>query len=267
MVNACPLIKNVTPVFSQGTSSLEIKTTTDVGKIMNLEGYLDGTTYPAVEIDCDTNSTTTGCRGGALFIELDRPTTNILASWDGNPDTGLKMTINNRANNTTSSGGTRAIDAYARNRGAGHAWVNGMLLNARNDSGCECPEVISAKFQVENYGTIATTAIGVDINMLNEGAVATDETALRIRNTNASLATACVSAIQVTKGATNLGFDYVIDTSGADAINTAVMRLYDDGTVCNDTNATGSQTMAGYLTVVVGSATRYIWLASNAPTA
>jgi len=61
--------------------------------------------------------------------------------------------------------------------------------------------------------------------------------------------------------------DFVSGIEMTDCISSEVFKFADDGTVCNDANATGSATTAGYLTVKVGSATRYIWLASAAPTA
>jgi hypothetical protein len=57
---------------------------------------------------------------------------------------------------------------------------------------------------------------------------------------------------------------YLIDGgTSTDLLGTAVLRVPDDGTVCHDTD-TGDGTaiarsdFAGYLTVVVGTATRYI---------
>jgi len=67
------------------------------------------------------------------------------------------------------------------------------------------------------------------------------------------------------------GADYLIDGgTGTSLLGTAVLRLPDDGTVANDTD-TGSATdlqfsdFTGFLTVVVGSATRYIPLLTNKP--
>ena len=55
-----------------------------------------------------------------------------------------------------------------------------------------------------------------------------------------------------------------------DLLNTAVLRLPDDGTVCHDTD-TGSATdlqfsdFTGYITVIIGTATRYIPLLTSKP--
>jgi len=65
--------------------------------------------------------------------------------------------------------------------------------------------------------------------------------------------------------------DYLIDGGTAtDLIDTAILRLPDDGSVCHDTD-TGSGTdlqfsdFTGYITVVIGTATRYIPLLTNKP--
>jgi hypothetical protein len=67
------------------------------------------------------------------------------------------------------------------------------------------------------------------------------------------------------------GAAYLIDGgTGTSLLGTAVLRVPDDGTVCHDTD-TGSGTdlqfsdFNGYLTVVVGTATRYIPLLASKP--
>ena len=76
------------------------------------------------------------------------------------------------------------------------------------------------------------------------------------------------SAFYVDKDATMTDWDYALEVT--DAISTGVLKVADDGTVCNDTD-TGSATdlqfsdFKGYLTVTVGSATRYIPLLESKP--
>lgn len=62
--------------------------------------------------------------------------------------------------------------------------------------------------------------------------------------------------------------DFVSGIEMTDCISSEVFKFADDGTVCNDGNsqAITNLTTAGYLKVKVGSAVRYIWLGSNAPT-
>jgi len=61
--------------------------------------------------------------------------------------------------------------------------------------------------------------------------------------------------------------DFVSGIEMTDCVSDEVFKFADDGTVCDDTKnqAISNLTTAGYLKVKVGSAVRYIWLASNAP--
>ena len=202
-------------------------------------------------------------RGGAVAINLNRYV--AISSWDGNHDLALKVQCNNNIAQT--SGQRCTAIAYQARAYANCTKVCGVEGNSRVNSGVLCPTVYGINHTVEIYGTVATTIYGLYMDMRNEGAAPTTSAAIFCYNSNASLATAIGAAIMVSKGATNLGFDYLIDSLGADCINTAVLRAYDDGDVCNDTASTGSfANAAGYLTVVVGTATRYIHLSSAKPT-
>mgnify|MGYP001444930818 CR=1 FL=1 len=211
------------------------------------------------------SNTNTPCKQGVVRIGMTRlDTAPITTGWDGNADCALRIFAYNEAENT---GGQRsvAIECQAT------SWddcseLRGIATGAKCKSGA-CPTIYGITNTVEVYGTNATAAYGLYTDMRLEGAMPTTSAGLLVTNTNVGLATAVGAALMVTKSATNLGFNYLIDSLGADCINTAVLRVYDDGTVCNDTNATGAATPAGYLTVVVGTATRYIYLSSTAPTA
>lgn len=221
---------------------------------------------PWLKFDLYVSHLTMPCRDGAIKISLTRTADYATSSTDGNPDTALKIQNTNAAVCTGSSGYVRAIDYQARSNG-NCVEVTGINGNTRVSVGATATSVIGITHRCEIYGTVSTTLIGVDINMSNEGAAATTSAGLRIRNTNASTPTAIGSAILVTSTDT-VGFDYLIDSVSTDCINTAVLRVYDDGTVAKSTGATGSFTNgAGYLTIKVGTATRYIHLASAAPTA
>jgi hypothetical protein len=211
-----------------------------------------------------SSSTTAPCRQGAVKVSLTRAT--AVVTWDGNADTALKVYCLNSVANSA-GGRNTAIDYQARTN-YDTTKICGVEGNTRVSSGAACPTMYGINHTCEIYGTVATALYGLYMDMRNEGAAATTSAGLLVNNSNASLATTIGSALRVTKGATNLGFDYLIDANSTDALNTAVMSLYDDGTVCNDTNATGCfANGAGYLTVVVGAATRYIHLSSAAPTA
>jgi len=75
-------------------------------------------------------------------------------------------------------------------------------------------------------------------------------------------------AIYIKKAASALDWKYGIEFT--DCVSDAILKVADDGTVCHDTD-TGSGTdlqfsdFTGYITVVVGSATRYIPLLTSKP--
>lgn len=204
------------------------------------------------------------CRQGAVRIQMTRTSAYPLTASDGNPDVALKIMALNSATNV-SDGRIRGLDLQSRSNGNIVA-VYGIESNTRV-SGSTCTYMSGIHHRCEIYGTVTTELYGVDVEMSNEGAAATTSAALLLRNTDASTGNRIGAAIRILNAGTNAGFDYAIDASASDCINTADFKFYDDGTVNNDTNGTGSATTAGYLTVVVGTATRYIWLANAAPTA
>jgi len=122
---------------------------------------------------------------------------------------------------------------------------------------------------------------------LNTGALAsaascTVESATTLTIDSGAILAGLVVDSSVNAGTTNNGtFDgiYIKKASGAldfvsgiemtDCISGEVFKFADDDTICNDdhSQAISNLTTAGYLTVKVGSSTRYIWLGSNAPTA
>jgi hypothetical protein len=225
------------------------------------------TNTPYLDFNLYASSLTMPARAGAIRMQLTRTADYPITTWDGNADTTLKVYNLNAAANAA-GGRIIALDFQARSN-ALITQVSGIEGNTRVSSGATATTMYGILHTCEIYGTVSTTLYGMKIDMRNEGAAPTTSAAIHLTNSNASLATAIGAAISVTKGATNLGFDYLIDSLAADCINTAVLRVYDDGTVCNDTNATGTFAtyQKGYLTVIVGTATRYIWLADTAPTA
>ena len=221
-------------------------------------------TTPWLMFELFSNSTTAPARNGAVNITLSRYVATT--TWDGNADTALKLQCNN---NIACPAGVRVTAlAYQARAYADCTKVCGVEGNSRVNVGITCPTVYGINHTVEVYGTVATAMYGMYMDMRNEGAVPTDSAGIKIHNSAASLATNIIgAAVQISKGAVNGGFEYLIDASSSDACNTALFKFYDDGTIANDTNATGAATPAGYLTVIVGTETRYIYLSSTAPTA
>jgi len=220
-------------------------------------------TTPWLMFDLFSNSPTAPARNGALNVTLNRYI--AMTTWDGNADCALKVQCNNQI--ACPAGQRSTAIAYQARAYADCTKVVGVEGNSRVNVGVTCPTVYGINHTVEIYGTVATVMYGLYMDMRNEGAAPTTSAALFVNNSNASLGTAVGAALMVSKGSVNLGFDYLIDSLSADCINTAVLRVYDDGDVCNDTVSTGSfASAAGYLTVVVGTATRYIHLSSAKPT-
>ncbi|MFA5387953.1 MAG: hypothetical protein WC322_06250 [Candidatus Paceibacterota bacterium] len=116
-------------------------------------------------IDEEVSDTTHGVRQGAIGVSVNRASTAALASWDGNPDCGLKMQVYNRANNA-SGGATRGLDILARNRDATGAttWVNGGTITAENSTGS---------------GGV-TDLIGLEVHAKNNGVASGDVKCLRV---------------------------------------------------------------------------------------
>lgn len=227
---------------------------------------------PWLDFELYTSKLDRPCRAGAVRVQLIRTPEYplVTGTWDGNADVALKVYNVNYAVNV-SAGRLISIDYQSRTN-ADCSIVQGIEGNTRVSVGKTAATMIGISHTCEIYGTVSTTLYGMSIDMRNEGAAATTSAGIRITNSNNSLAIPIGAAIRLEHSGAdvnNTGFNYIIDALASDCINTAVLRVYDDGTVCNDTYATGTFAtyQKGYLTVVVGTATRYIWLADTAPTA
>jgi len=129
--------------------------------ILNRDAMTSGDSSMAFQIDAEATSTTAGIRQGAMSISLERTSSYPLASWDGNPDCGLKMAITNRAANA-SGGAVRGLDINARNRDATGAvtWINGAYITAENSSGSGgLTNVTGAEVHAKNNGVASGDVI------------------------------------------------------------------------------------------------------------
>lgn len=155
-----------------------------------------------------------GYRQGAINIAVDRALGEDVV-WDGNPDTAIKIAVNNRAANAANEGAVRGIDVSARNRGADASWANGGSINARNDSGSTIYQLIGIQTRLENYGTCETELIGLDVNLSCENDTgAPTKTGIVIRNTDQSAQGAVDEAVKISHTSTN-GFDAFLTAAGA----------------------------------------------------
>jgi hypothetical protein len=170
-------------------------------------------------------------RQGAVNVAMTRPLSNDVV-WDGNPDCGLKLSARNYAANATNTGAVRGLDIAARNSGTNTSWVNSVNFGARNDSGKTTYTLTGITTRLENYGTVATEAIGLDVNMSIENDTGTPtKYGIRVRNTDASGMTAVGAVLAVSNSSTN-GFNALVDLDGttAGAATTMVSTTGTDAT-------------------------------------
>ena len=156
-----------------------------------------------------------GFRNGVLNVQMIRLSTQAwAATWDGNPDEGVKIIARNYANNldgATRIGGERALNLQARNSGTNLSWVKTVEVNARNDSGKNVSELHCLHVRAENYGNVYTDVKGLDIEMSDENTTQGQERmALHVRNTDASGMSAVEEVIKITHGAASGGFTNLI---------------------------------------------------------
>ena len=156
-----------------------------------------------------------GFRQGAHSISMERAVGQDHV-WDGNPDAGLKIGATNRAANASSEGAVRGLDISARNRGDNLAWAHGGNINARNDSGSSIDELQGIGTRIENYGALATSIIGIDVNLSDESNAGGAHTVhgIRIRNTDQSAQPVVDAALLISHTSTN-GFDALIEAAAA----------------------------------------------------
>jgi hypothetical protein len=179
-----------------------------------IAGGNSNSSNPLLKVDADTDDVANGVRQGALFIGLNRPSTNALTSWDGNPDCALKIQAYNRAANG-SDGGTRGIDVNARNRDSGtESWINTIYATAENSANTIDTSTVG-EFHMKNNGVVSTAHYGVLIQDDSQGTSSGATYGLYIYTANYNPGGGRDAAIQInsqnTSGWTNgVGFDGVI---------------------------------------------------------
>lgn len=157
-----------------------------------------------------------GARQGLLNVQVTRQLGSDF-TWDGNPDAGIKVISRNFAANVAGQGAERAIDIQARNSGTFLSLVSGANINVRNDVGKTCVSLSGVDIRVEDYGTITTEAVGLNVNMSVENSTGSPGTyGIRVRNTDGSAQAAIKGVIQVSNTSTN-GFDNFLVLDAADA--------------------------------------------------
>jgi hypothetical protein len=135
-----------------------------------LDGTVDSVLKMTASISClelntDPAPVQAAARQGVIGVTGTRPTTFPFVTWDGNPDTGMKMVITNAAANTIARGAVRGLDIQARNKGsvATCSYLNAIYATAENAN-----------------NTISQMYVG-QLNMKNSGVV-TDNYGLVIQD-------------------------------------------------------------------------------------
>jgi len=168
-------------------------------------------------VEQEVLSGTKAFRQGAFNLQINRAAGEADSAWDGNPDCALKLGATNRATgNAAGDGAVRGIDVTARNRGTNINWVNGASLNARNDSGKQASSLTGVSIRAENYGNVADSIVGLDVNLSDENANVDPHTTtgILVRNTDQSGMPAADSALKVSHTSTN-GFDAMLEADAA----------------------------------------------------
>ena len=160
----------------------------------------------------DMEPTGAEMRRGAITIDIWRSDD---FAWAGSPDAGIKISVDNAADNSDASGAIRSIDTTARNRGNDINWVHGIHAGVRNDSGSNCYEIVGFSTRVENYGVMNTQCMGIDVNLsIESDDGAGSKTGILVRNTDQSAQTAVDEVIKISHTSTN-GFEHLINFAGA----------------------------------------------------
>jgi len=196
-------------------------------------------------IDGDQNAVFTGGvnqKTYGLFVNARRPLGSG-ATLDSN-DAVVKGSYNNYAVNDANFI-IRGMNFSASNRAGGVTGMLDNLLGCSGKSGGTVTRIVGLTVSTENFGTVSGVYGGIDIQLKNEGAVATEEYGLKIENINNSLGTAVGSAILVSDTGANIGFTTGLNLNGATLVNQIVLsngiKLTVSGDIITFTDAGGTK--------------------------
>ena len=199
---------------------------------------------PLLKVEGYTNDTAEGVRQGLVNVNMNRASTNALATWDGNKDIGMKINAYNYAANGT-NGGIEGLEILARNTGTGatNALVKGMNVTAENKTGAgQVTSMQTAMFTLKNNGVVATSNYGVEIQDESQGTNPTATALLRFSTSAVNPASGAVPA------AINIASK---NTAGITNLIYAESETLDCATIGNGTYSTAE----GYFTIKVGANT------------
>ena len=208
---------------------------------------LGGDTYssmPIANILAYTSCTTAGVRQGVLNVGINRASTDVLATWDGNKDIAMKINAYNYANNTT-NGGVEGLEILARNTGtnAHVSLIKGMACTAENKtgSGVTAVSMLSGELSLKNNGIVTTSMTCLQLTDESQGTNPATGVAMLRFTTGAASAAGGQSPAVINIAAKN--------TSGFPFLIYAESETVDSAVVGGGTYSTAE----GYFKVKVGA--------------
>lgn len=215
-----------------------------------------------VELWGNATSLIAGSRQGALNIGVSRSSSYAMTSSDGNPDTGLKVTVTNRSASGT-YGRTRAVDVTAdlRDSGSEGLYVEGMQMTAKTRSGTTVTDVCVSRFIIDHGATGSGSIVGVQIQDNSQSGTGT-RYGLLINSTNYNITRENGIFIDSLNGSWTNAMSFngtitnVFDFENTDGTNGCTIGTYSSGKSANPD---------GDIKMDVDGNTKYIYLYTNKP--
>ncbi|HEC60727.1 hypothetical protein LCGC14_0461120 [marine sediment metagenome] len=217
-----------------------------------------------IELWGNATSLIAGSRQGAINIGVSRSSSYIMTSSDGNPDTGLKVTVTNRSASLAYAR-TRALDITAdlRDAGAGGVYVEGMQMTAKTRSGTFVTDVCVSRFIIDHGATGTGSIVGVQIQDNSQSGTGT-RYGLLINSTNYNITRENGIFIDSLNGSWvnamsfNGTITYAFAFENNDGTNGCTIGTYSSGKSANPSGDIKVDVAAG--------STKYIYLYENKPT-
>jgi hypothetical protein len=179
---------------------------------------------------------TTAQKTYALGINVTRPAGSV-ATGDSN-DALIRGSYSNYAANDANFI-IRGINTLVTNRSGGTLGMLDNLISVANRVGGTVPIVNGITVNAENFGVNATQHSAADFSIKNEGAKATKEWGVRVRNLNNSVAGPADAAYLVEEMTlVNTGWNYILDANGVKNPFHAFARMPNGGIVYYGTQTT-----------------------------
>ncbi len=206
---------------------------------------------------------TKASRQGCLNIDASRSSSYAMTTTDGNPDTGLKVTVKQRS----ASAGyarTRALDITAdlRDSGSASQFVEGMQMTAKSRSGTTVVDMTVSRFIIDNGATASGNIVGVQVQDNSQSATGTMYGIL-LNSSNYNITREFGIFIDSDNGSWTNAISFngtitnVFDFEDTDGTNGATIGTYSSNKSANP---------SGDILVDVGGTAKYLYLYANKPT-